>query len=1439
MNNKKYMVLFVLLFVTLLSCAVITAADTTNNVTAEKTVSKDTITQKAVQTDKNVKNINTEKTKTIEKKVEKNKKEAKQEVVANSYNDLYNYVEQAKTSDDEYVIKYTAYSGMDPLISNSIIWNPTTPKTLTITGNGTVDADENQFLTITQGNTVIIKGLTVKNAKATNGAAIYNSGTLVVENSTFVDNSVTKKGGAIYSEGTLTVTNSTFKNNKVTEGKNSVDDGGVAIFTKGKLVVKNSTFEGNVAKYVDDSTSSDGGNGGAIQALDSTEDFIILDSTFKNNEGRHGGAIIILDNQYRNLGNKTIAGCNFTGNKATYGGAIETYATTNISKCKFEQNSVGGYGNAGTNSPSGGAILINGKTHSNEVNIEECEFKDNSALNQYTNAAGQGSAVYIYSQGSDVTLDHCEFTENSAYTGGTIYVRKLESDLTVKDSTFTDNTVVTDGVTISPLGSITVENVEINGINVAGIDETGNLDTNVADYAALYSLIETIKTTGMTENITATLTGTEYTETQPIVIDDTFKPELLTINGNGQSIDAVGKQFLTIAQGKAVTINNLTVKNANAVNGAAVYNNGTLTVENSVFKDNTASYYGGAIYSHKNVGAKLTVNNTEFLDNKANVGAAIFANLGSTLKIDETNFTGNRAINASTTGDGGAIYVNNATVSIFNTNFKQNYANVTGGAIGAINSTQFEVFNTNFTNNEAYYGGAVYSNLTLNMDKVLFESNTARGEGAAIFTSYGKLTVNDAIFDSNIASTRGGAISNAEGTLNLLNSKFINNQAQNGGAIYNTFKGLNPIATISIINDTFTSNKAQADGEYTICSGGAIWTNLPLSVKGSNFTDNSAREGGAIYTDFALDAYNINVDESKFTSNTATKNGGAIYTSYPTAITNSNFKSNAAADGSAIYVCPDSMSFMHEDIYADVSIESSIFDSNVASENGTLYVDENTQLSAKDSTFTDNQATTGSVVYQSGTTTLDTCTINDNPVSEDGYLIANDEATSLTLKDNTISHNGADLVNTDVQTKTAEGNTFAQGNVIVEIAPISDVTIIDTEETTNIPVTLTIDEIYGITSIDDAHIKVTVNEDVQNAYSFPVSGTGSTIAIPVSDLSANNAVVVELVSDSGTYTLTPESLSFSIQKLITTQLSVNAANIYAGDNVNISGTLQKGDTGIAQKTIKLVINDVEYTTTTDDNGYFKFTDLIINDVTSEVVVSAKFVETGYIESSATDSFAVLERPSIVSTSITVDAIEGDLHVDDKVTLTSYVKDDLGNFVDGGFVIFKINGKTLRDDAGKVIYVQVDNGKVQLPDVAVTQEWAKEGSKIQAYYTGTDGYDISVSAPVSVSVVKHTAVVDVSDISGVAGQDITIKATVTSNGAPVPVGRVAIKIDGKTLKDADGKALYVSVAEIAEGVTYKLPAKIKAGTHTLSVVFTDPTFDRATDSATLTVSKEQT
>ena len=514
-------------------------------------------------------------------------------------------------------------------------------------------------------------------------------------------------------------------------------------------------------------------------------------------------------------------------------------------------------------------------------------------------------------------------------------------------------------------------------------------------------------------------------------------------------------------------------------------------------------------------------------------------------------------------------------------------------------------------------------------------------------------------------------------------------------------------------------------------------------------------------------------------------------------------------------------------------VDNCSFTGNEASLGGALY---NTQkLTVTNSNFTDNQAYNGSLVYQTGELILNNSLINNNFAGYH-YVIANKEARSITFTNNNITQTGGNLISTDVATKVAGGNKYDQGNVVVAISPISDVTIIDTEETTNITVTLTIDSIYGITSMDDAQIKVTVNEDVQNAYQFPVSGTGSTIAIPVSDLSASNAVVAELVSGS-IYNVTPESVSFNIYKLITTQLTVDALNIYAGDNVNISGTLQKDGTGLAGKTIKLVINDVEYTVTTNTDGYFEFTNLKINDVTSEVVVTARFVETGYDESTATASFAVWERPPIIPTRITVDAILGDLHVNDNITLTSIVKDDLGNFVDEGLVIFRINGKTLRDDEGNVIYVRVYGGKAELSNVLVTQEWAKEDSKIQAYYTGTNDYDMSMSSPVSVSVVKYEAFVDVPNISGVAGQNISIKASVTSNGAPVTVGRVAIKIDGKTLKDSNGKALYVSVDEITQGVNYTLPAKIKAGNHNLTVVFSDPTFDRATGSATLTVSKE--
>ena len=49
----------------------------------------------------------------------------------------------------------------------------------------------------------------------------------------------------------------------------------------------------------------------------------------------------------------------------------------------------------------------------------------------------------------------------------------------------------------------------------------------------------------------------------------------------------------------------------------------------------------------------------------------------------------------------------------------------------------------------------------------------------------------------------------------------------------------------------------------------------------------------------------------------------------------------------------------------------------------------------------------------------------------------------------------------------------------------------------------------------------------------------------------------------------------------------------------------------------------------------------------------------------------------------------------------------------GKVTFKVDGKTLKDANGKVIYAKIINGTATIKDYLVPEDWAKEGTTIEA------------------------------------------------------------------------------------------------------------------------------
>ena len=421
----------------------------------------------------------------------------------------------------------------------------------------------------------------------------------------------------------------------------------------------------------------------------------------------------------------------------------------------------------------------------------------------------------------------------------------------------------------------------------------------------------------------------------------------ITINGNGYTIDAMGKYGIRIFEISQVTsgiiLDNITFKNGNSdahggainiisalsdskftnlnfINNTAVNNGGAVrfyrTSENNLFEnvtfiDNTATEgNGGALYITETSTSDI-FNNVRFENNRAenwDGGAINFHGKVTGATFTNVTFYKNRAEKSA----GGAINIDNGIEnSIFNnTHFIDNAAK-TGGAIGItyknnyISSLTFE--NTEFIHNTALEddGGAInigpwgFTDLTgTTFKKVSFINNTAQQNGGALYVTKDTIsnTFEDVVFINNTAKENdGGAVRFGASNQNYItrentfkNVKFINNTAdQNGGALYVTGESTSNIfETVDFINNVAEN-----------WDGGAI--NFYNAVKDTSFNDilfykNSAPNsgGGAVNCDKGMENTTFN--------NTIFADNHALYTS-AIAISASGETSSTTIENSVFY----------------------------------------------------------------------------------------------------------------------------------------------------------------------------------------------------------------------------------------------------------------------------------------------------------------------------------------------------------------------------------------------------------------------------------------------------------------------------------------------------------------------------------------------------------
>jgi predicted outer membrane repeat protein len=323
--------------------------------------------------------------------------------------------------------------------------------------------------------------------------------------------------------------------------------------------------------------------------------------------------------------------------------------------------------------------------------------------------------------------------------------------------------------------------------------------------------------------------------------------------------------------------------------------------------------------------------------------------------------------NGDDEGGGGAILTNQGNLDISNSIFKNNHADVDGGAINA--NGIVEINNTVFEGNTAgNNGGAIYES---DVDEIViqnstFRLNTAGKSGGAIYGSGGidpdpqkfRQSILYSAFDGNVANGAdtldgGGAIfiyQNAEYLIAV--SAFSGNSvlgaAGRGGAIYNAFSN-----ELTIVGSHFGSTpipfpappfSALSLGNTTLGAdsmGGAIYSRDNLLISRSSFFGNiSAGDGGGIATD-AVESDNAAIVNSTISGNSANGRGGGIYqfTSSPyreVSLYNVTIAGNTAGIGGGVFNNSSTGSVVLYNTILSTNTPSNCGGSNVDHQGGSL-----------------------------------------------------------------------------------------------------------------------------------------------------------------------------------------------------------------------------------------------------------------------------------------------------------------------------------------------------------------------------------------------------------------------------------------------------------------------------------------------------------------------
>ncbi len=874
------------------------------------------------------------------------------------------------------------------------------------------------------GGSITITGYTFKNNTVHQGGAVaaLDGGTLALEHCTVENNgneeSGTGKGGAVYadtSRAKVELTDVTFEKNYA-HGTDEYDTGGGALWIRGGARVTSTQcrFRYNTsdrqagAIYL---ANDDGGYSDDSPTYSDTGSEFIGNSSAIN-----AGAIKLNAGTGMKL-NGTVFESNHTDSE--HGGAIRSSGGVIIGEnCVFKKNYTGADPAAMTG--DGGAIYLSGA----EGGRLSLTSSDKSKYGFYGNSAGYGGAVCT--QGGTVDITGYTFSENPAGVGGgALYVENTVASAAGCD--FTGNYCAETGKGLGgALYTIkrTVDTVTtFSACNFIGnhADAVRDEMNNGGGFANIRGGAAVVTKDGCVfkgnysngyGGVAALADGSSFTDTGSQIGGDK--------EGDGnRSKDHGGALYIdkdrAAGAGNTVTLTGTEFigNSSDEKNGGAIFNGGGTVIGTNVkFSGNKTSDggVGGAIQQDGgtvklNTGDGVTVDAAKsvFENNYGNYGGSLSI-YGGTVEVKGYTFDGNTALRG-----GGAASVFSSAQSLTLTGCSVENSrtgesgNGKGGAlyVDAQDGTAVNINDTSFTGNKTLNtsmengGGVLYMTkgvvkFTGNAgNKPVIKGNSSIGNGGAVHSAGGTLTIENYVFEDNRSETdaeskgRGGAIY-LTGAVKptVKGTDFKLNKAVDGGAVYIsggvtvTFTG--DAANKPVFSGNTATKAAEPKGDGA-GYGGAIYglDKCSVTVENYRFESNSATgHGGAVYNDGAAykDTGSVYGGDTEDLGNVSGSYGGAIYVkgaeTQTVTVNKSEFKHNRAQFGGAVFADANA-----EITFTGDAANKPVFSGNTATQAGAIYGWNNCTVTVENYRFEGNEATNdrgGAVYISKGATYNDT-----------------------------------------------------------------------------------------------------------------------------------------------------------------------------------------------------------------------------------------------------------------------------------------------------------------------------------------------------------------------------------------------------------------------------------------------------------------------------------